>query len=154
MMCGIGWSHSEPADWGWCTWHRLCPLSVGWRWQSWGGGWVPVADARSSSLTAALCWFYRSSSLINLDDSYWNAIDTPYSNYTTDGIPRQTYLAINTIQFNLLAILTPNQIPFRYTSNFPILPHYPQSVCRSLTKSNPTDEFAFARGRTNPDCLP
>lgn len=28
------------------------------------------------------------------------------------------------------------------------------SVPNSLSKNNPTDEFAFAQGRNNPDCLP
>ena len=61
----------------------------------------------------------------------------------------QYYIAINIILFKLLAILTQYQIPLRYTSDFPILLHHPPSAPRSLSKTNPTDGFAFAHGRTN-----
>ena len=54
----------------------------------------------------------------------------------------------------LWTILTQNQIPMRYTSEFPNLPHYPPGTPRSFSKSNPADGLAFARGRTNPNCLP
>jgi len=99
-------------------------------------------------------WFYQSSPFINLDGSYCNTIDTAYSSYSTDDILWQGYLANNIIQFNLLAILTQNQIPLRYTPEFSILPHYPPGTPRPLSKSNPTDGSAVAWGRTNPDCLP
>ena len=96
--------------------------------------------------------FHQSSFFINLGDAYCNTIDMAYSHHGSDDI--QCHIAINIMQFNLLAILTQNQIPWRYTSDFPILPHHPPSAPRSLSKSNPTDGFASARGRNNPDCLP
>jgi len=89
-----------------------------------------------------------------LDDSYCNTIDKAYSNYSSDDIQWQSYLAANIIQFHFLAILTQNQIPLRYTSEFPILLHHPPSAPRSLSKSNPVDSRTFAQGGTNPGSLP
>lgn len=40
-----------------------------------------------------------------------------YSIHSSDAI--QYYIAINIIQFKPLAVLTQNQIPLRYTSDFP-----------------------------------
>ena len=40
-------------------------------------------------------WFYQSSSFLNFDDSYCNTIDiVAYSNYSSDDILRQGYLAL------------------------------------------------------------
>jgi len=102
-----------------------------------GVGW-------SNAASEAHGWFSQSSSFINMVDSYCNTIDMAYSNYSTDGIPRHGYLEINVKQFNLLSSLTQNQIHMKYTLNFPILPHHPPSIPRSLSKSNPADGFAFA----------
>jgi len=99
-------------------------------------------------------WFYQSSCFINMDDSCCNTIDIAYSNYSSDDTYWQAYLAINIIEFTLLAVLTQNQLSMRYKSDFPILPHNLQGTPRSMSQSNPPDGFTFARGRTNPDCLP
>jgi len=87
---------------------------------------------------------HHSSFFINLSDSYCNIFDMAYSNYSTEGIQWQGYIAINIMRFNSLTILTKNQIPIRYTSDFPILPHQPPSAPRSLSKSSPMDGSAFA----------
>ena len=57
--------------------------------------------------------FHQSPSFSDLGDSYCNTTDMAYSDYSSDDIQWQGYLAINIIQFNLLAVLTQNQIPLR-----------------------------------------
>jgi len=79
-----------------------------------------------------------------MDDFYCDGVDMAYSNYSSDDIQWQGYLTSNIIQFNLLAVLTQNQIPMKYTLDFPILAHYPPNASRSLRKSNPMGGFAFA----------
>jgi len=114
----------------------------------WKPGPVPssLCSARFSS---------KSPSFFTLDNSYYDTTGTTHNNYNSDNRQWQGYLTINFIQFIYLwTIITQNQIPMRYTSDFPILPHYPPGTPRSLSKSNPTDGFAFAWGRTNPNCLP
>jgi len=83
--------------------------------------------------------FHQSSSFISLGDSYCSTIDMSYSNYSTDGIQWQCYLAIN-IKLNLLAILTRKQIPSRDTLDFPIILQHSPSAPRSLSKSSPVDD--------------
>ena len=81
--------------------------------------------------------FCQCSSFINLD--YFTV--RPLIEHTaTDGIDAmQYYVPINIIKFKVLAVLTENHIPLRYTSDFPILPHHLPSAPRSLSKSSPTD---------------
>jgi len=87
--------------------------------------------------------FHQSSFFINLGDSYCNTIDIAYNKYSSNDIQWQAYRAINIIQFNSLSVLTQNQIPVRYTPDFPTLLHHPPGAPRSLSKSNSTDRLAF-----------
>ena len=50
--------------------------------------------------------FCQSSFFINLSNSYCNTINIAHNNYNNDDIQWQDYIAINSIQFNSLAILT------------------------------------------------
>ena len=75
------------------------------------GGWCVVSDCcmLKSVLVPSLLYFaqfYQTSFFINLDDSYCNTVDITYNNYSNDDIQWQGYIAINSIQFNLLAVLT------------------------------------------------
>jgi len=97
--------------------------------------------------------FHQSPSSISLGDSFYDTTDITY-NYSSDNRQQQGHLTVNTIQYKLLIILAQNQIPMRYTSDVPILSHYPPGASRSLSKSSPADGFTFARGKTNPDCVP
>ena len=131
-------------------------LTVRRRCWSWWSCWVPVVEnvVQFHHHCDLLGFHWKSPSLFNLDDSYYDNTRTTYNNYNSDN--RVTGLFNNNfIQFiYLLTIFTQNQIPMRYTSDFPILPHYPPGTPRSLRKSNPTDRPAFAWGRTNPNRLP
>lgn len=63
--------------------------------------------------------FHQSSIFTDLNDSYRNTIDMADSNYTSDEIQWHCYFAINTKQFDLLAILTQNQIPLGLPIEYP-----------------------------------
>lgn len=67
---------------------------------------------------------------------------------------KQCYMAINNMQFNLLATLTQNPIPIRNAMDFPIFLHCVLSGPRCLSKLSSTNFFAFSWSRNNPDCFP
>lgn len=50
--------------------------------------------------------------------------------------------------------ITQNQVSLGHTLYFAILPHYPQSACKCLSKRNRTNGFAFAWSRNDPGCFP
>ena len=77
-----------------------------------------------------LARFHQSSFFIRLSDSSCNTIVMAYSNHSSDDM--QYYVAISIIQFKSLAILIHNQISLRYTSDFPILLHYPPKCTQVL----------------------
>lgn len=52
----------------------------------------------------------------------------------------QYFIANSIIQFKSFTVLTQNQIPLRYTSDFPILLCYPPSAPSSLSECNPVDD--------------
>jgi len=79
--------------------------------------------------------FLQSPSFFCLGDSSCDTSDITYNNYSSDNRQYHGYLAVNIIQFHLLTILAQNQIPKRYTSDFPILLHQPPDAPRSLSKS-------------------
>jgi len=106
----------------------------------------------ASGLVPSLLHFARFHRFINLGDSCCNTV--AYSSWSSDDVRSQGYLAINIVQFNSLAILTQNQIPLRCTLDFPGLPHHPPGAPRYLSKSNPTDGFTSARGRTHQTVFP
>lgn len=85
-------------------------------------------------------------------DPYCNPIDVAYNSHSSDDMRNCT--AINIVQIKSFAVPAQHQIPPRHTSAFPILPHYPPSAPRSLSKTKPTDGSALAQGRSSPDCLP
>ena len=67
---------------------------------------------------------HQNSAFISLVDSYCNYVDNmAYRNHRRNDTRWQEELAIGSIEFKLLTIVTLNQIPLRYTSDFPILPH-------------------------------
>ena len=75
------------------------------------GGWCVVLDCSmlKSILVLSLLhftWFYQISFFVNLSDSHCSTIDIAYNNYNNKDIQWQDYIAINIIQFNLLALLT------------------------------------------------
>lgn len=150
MVCGVEPLHAASRACSWCIWYGPSPRSAGWRSWSWGSCWAPAAQAAFGSATAALALFYPSSFSIDLSDSYCNIIAMTYSNYSSDDIQWQDYIAINIIQFNSLAILAWSQIPLRYTLDFPILLHHPPSSPRSLDKSNRMGGFYLCLRQDEP----
>lgn len=76
--------------------------------------------------------FSQNSFFINTGNC--NTIDTSYSNHSSDDI--QYRMAVTITWFKSLANFTQNQIPLRYTLDLSIVPQYPPSAPRILSKSN------------------
>lgn len=94
----------------------------------------------------------QDSLFISMGNSYCNTMDMTCSSCNSGDIQHRVTSSIT--QFKSQAVFTQDQILLRYTSEFPILPHYPPSTPMSLSKSHLTDGFAFAWGRNYPGCLP